>query len=107
MEDVEEIASRIISSIAQPFESRRSHAVFQCQYWYRAKSGSVIKTPMRSLRDADAAMYQAKSLGRGRYVFFDDSMREKLIASMTLEQELRHAIKTKQFDLVLSDKFRI
>ena len=34
-------------------------------------------------------MYQAKSLGRGRYVFYDESMREKLIATMTLEQELR------------------
>jgi EAL domain-containing protein (putative c-di-GMP-specific phosphodiesterase class I) len=51
------------------------------------------------LRDADAAMYQAKSLGRGRYVFFDDSMREQLIASLTLEQELRIAIKEQQFEL--------
>ena len=51
------------------------------------------------LRDADAAMYQAKSLGRGRYVFFDDSMREKLIATMTLEQELRLAIEQQQFEL--------
>jgi EAL domain-containing protein (putative c-di-GMP-specific phosphodiesterase class I) len=51
------------------------------------------------LRDADAAMYQAKSLGRGRFVFFDESMREKLIATMTLEQELRVAIEKQQFEL--------
>ena len=51
------------------------------------------------LRDADAAMYQAKSLGRSRYVFFDDSMREQLLANMSLEQELRIAVKQQQFEL--------
>jgi EAL domain-containing protein (putative c-di-GMP-specific phosphodiesterase class I) len=32
-------------------------------------------------------------------VFFDESMREQLLASMTLEQELRIAIKEQQFEL--------
>lgn len=97
-DDTEEVASRIISAIEMPYVIERntlysnaSIGITQCSNHY--KSADEI------LRDADAAMYQAKSLGRGRYVFFDESMREKLIATMTLEQELRIAIEKQQFTL--------
>jgi len=97
-DDTEEVASRIISSIEKPYTienntlySNASIGIALCNKGY--KNSDEI------LRDADAAMYQAKSLGRGRYVFFDDSMREKLIATMTLEQELRVAIEKEQFEL--------
>jgi len=96
--DAEEVASRIISSIEKPYTiegntlySNASIGIALCNRHY--KNSDEI------LRDADAAMYQAKSLGRGRYVFFDDSMREKLLATMTLEQELRVAIEKQQFEL--------
>ncbi len=98
LEDVEEIASRIITSIAQPFELE-GHTLYSNASIGIAQSRVNYKDSNEILRDADAAMYQAKSLGRGRYVFFDDSMREKLLASMTLEQELRQAIKSQQFEL--------
>ncbi|WP_085300160.1 sensor domain-containing phosphodiesterase [Cognaticolwellia mytili] len=97
-EDVEEIASRIISSIEEPF-GLEGHTLYSNASIGIAQSRVSYKDANEMLRDADAAMYQAKSLGRGRYVFFDDSMREQLIASMTLEQELRQAIKSKQFEL--------
>jgi diguanylate cyclase (GGDEF)-like protein len=98
LEDVEEIASRIITSIAQPFELD-GHTLYSNASIGIAQSRVSYKDANEMLRDADAAMYQAKSLGRGRYVFFDDSMRDKILASMTLEQELRQAIKSKQFEL--------
>ena len=97
-DDVEEICGRIITRVSEAFNIDDNKlysnasigiAMFNQQY----KDASEI------LRDADAAMYQAKSLGRGRYVFFDESMREQLLASMTLEQELRNAIKAQEFEL--------
>ena len=97
-DDVEEVATRIINSVSKPFEldgnslySNASIGIALCSHHYQDAN--------EILRDADAAMYQAKSLGRGRYVFFDESMREQLIASMTLEQELRIAIQNNQFEL--------
>lgn len=97
-DDAEEVASRIIASIEKPYVienntlySNASIGIALCNQHY--KNADEI------LRDADAAMYQAKSLGRGRFVFFDESMREKLIATMTLEQELRIAIEQEQFEL--------
>ena len=97
-DDVEEVASRIISAIEKPFELD-GHTLYSNASIGIALCGQQYNDSNEILRDADAAMYQAKSLGRGRYVFFDESMREQLIASMTLEQELRIAIKEKQFEL--------
>jgi len=51
------------------------------------------------LRDADTAMYFAKSHGRGRCAVFDISMREKAVARLRLETELRHALEQGQFHL--------
>ena len=97
-DDIEEVASRIISAIAKPF-TLGSHTLYSNASIGIAQCSSHYKDSHEILRDADAAMYQAKNLGRGRYVFFDESMREQLIASMTLEQELRVAIKESQFEL--------
>jgi len=97
-DDVEEVATRIVTAIEQPF-TLEGHTLYSNASIGIAFSNTNYKDASEILRDADAAMYQAKSLGRGRYVFFDESMREQLIASMTLEQELRIAIKEQQFEL--------
>jgi len=97
-EDVEEIADRIITSISQPFDLDGTSLYSNASIGI-ALSNNKYQDSHEILRDADAAMYQAKSLGRGRFVFFDETMREQLIASMTLEQEIRIAIKKQQFEL--------
>lgn len=97
-DDTEEVASRIISAIEQPYIIE-SNTLYSSASIGIAVCSSHYKSADEILRDADAAMYQAKNLGRGRYVFFDESMREQLIATMTLEQELRIAIEKQQFSL--------
>ena len=44
------------------------------------------------LRDADAAMYQAKENGRGRHALFNESMRRQAFAQLSVEGGLRKAI---------------
>jgi len=44
------------------------------------------------LRDAGTAMYEAKRAGRGRWVMFDDSMHERVLRALAVEDELRHAL---------------
>lgn len=96
--DVEDIAARIISAVSKPFvfdghtlHSNASIGITFCDSYYNDAN--------EILRDADAAMYQAKHLGRGQYVFFDKSMRDRLIETLTLEQELRLALAENQFEL--------
>ncbi|SFT09760.1 sensor domain-containing protein [Saccharopolyspora flava] len=50
------------------------------------------RTPEDVLRDADVAMYEAKTRGRGRVAFFDVQLRERLQRYLELEQDLRSAV---------------
>lgn len=44
------------------------------------------------LRDADVAMYRAKSAGKARYMTFDSHMRLNVLDRLTLEADLRQAV---------------
>ena len=46
-------------------------------------------------------MYQAKTLGRGRFVMFDKSMRDRLIEELELENEFRRALRDEEFEYFL------
>jgi diguanylate cyclase (GGDEF)-like protein/PAS domain S-box-containing protein len=50
-----------------------------------------------ALQDADIAMYRAKTSGRARYEIFDAEMRERAIARLQLEVDLRRAIENQEF----------
>ena len=50
------------------------------------------------LRDADLALYRAKSLGRKRYVLFDASLQGEAVDVLALEGELREALQQDQFE---------
>ena len=51
------------------------------------------------LRDADIAMYRAKALGRGEHALFDAPMREEARSLMTLEAELRTALRKGELEV--------
>ena len=44
------------------------------------------------LRDADIAMYQAKTIGPGKVRVFNKSLHAQTLVTMSLEQDLRHAL---------------
>ncbi|MBK9360541.1 MAG: EAL domain-containing protein [Rubrivivax sp.] len=50
------------------------------------------RTAEEIMRDADLAMYEAKSAGRGRVVRFDSAMHRKVAEKLALEADLRRAI---------------
>lgn len=99
-EDIDIVANRILNSLNEPFEydgkdirtgASLGIAVLNEQY---NNADDVI-------RDADAAMYQAKEQGRGQYVIFDDSMREELLESIALEQDFRQSMEQSEFECFL------
>ncbi|HEX2596550.1 MAG TPA: EAL domain-containing protein, partial [Luteimonas sp.] len=50
------------------------------------------------LRDADIALYRAKSAGRQRFVLFDESLQRTAMDVLGIEHELRAALSSGQFE---------
>jgi diguanylate cyclase (GGDEF)-like protein/PAS domain S-box-containing protein len=63
-------------------------------------SGPSEDNAQALLRDADAAMYRAKAMGKSRCEVFDDSMRESAMERLELESGLRHALDESELRLV-------
>lgn len=59
------------------------------------------------LQRADAAMYEAKSLGRGKVQFFNDSMRQKLKGAALLESDIQTGMLKDEFELFYQPIFNI
>jgi len=62
-------------------------------------------TPDEVLRDADIAMYRAKSSGRARHALFDTALRSQLSDQVRLEADLRQAIEHDQLTLAFQPIF--
>jgi diguanylate cyclase (GGDEF)-like protein/PAS domain S-box-containing protein len=52
------------------------------------------------LRDADTAMYYAKSRGKARHELFDADLHARTKDRLDLENDLRHAVDNKDFEIV-------
>jgi len=61
-----------------------------------SRAGATVCGPTL-LRNADTAMYRAKSLGRNRVVPFTEGLRRELLDRIDLEAELRSAVTRREF----------
>ncbi len=81
-----QVAQRLLADLEAPFKVQgRDHRV-------TASAGLVVAAPGARaevlMRDADAAMYQAKARGRQRIVTLDEDVRRSLIEQADLTREL-------------------
>ncbi len=51
------------------------------------------------LRNADTAMYRAKEVGKETFTMYTVSLNERVSRNLTLENELRHALSEKEFEV--------
>src|SRR3712207_1803974 len=91
------------------FSSRRRHT----RYW-RDWSSDVCSSDLAEdiLRDADTAMYRAKSNGKARYEIFDKAMHARAINLLQMETDMRRALERDEFllhyqPIVALDNFRL
>jgi diguanylate cyclase (GGDEF)-like protein/PAS domain S-box-containing protein len=90
------VAERIMKAIAAPF-TLDGKKLFTSVSIGIALSNIGYDKPEDLLRDADTAMYRAKTLGKGRYEVFDLDMRASVIARLQLETDLRTALEREEF----------
>ena len=97
--DVTRIADRIQEDLSVPF-SLSGREVFTTVSMGIALSSESYERPEDILRDADTAMYRAKSMGKARHEMFDTGMHSEAIKLLQLETDLRRAIERKEFIVV-------
>jgi len=71
---------------------------------------AVAKSPIdpeQFLRNADIALYQAKSEGRGRWCWFEAKMEARAQARRALELDLRKATESEEFELYYQPLFNL
>lgn len=97
-QDAVKVAERLLHRLSEEFEVRGTHVVSTASIGIvlgDAAYGSAIEV----LRDADAAMYEAKAAGRGRCVVFDSTMRARVEDRVKLERDLRNALERQELFL--------
>jgi diguanylate cyclase (GGDEF)-like protein/PAS domain S-box-containing protein len=94
---VEELALRVLDSIREPVD------VDGRQMTTSASMGIVMATWSMSAeavqRNADVAMYRAKSAGKGRFERFSDHMQTHALERLELKADLRRAIDNDALEL--------
>ncbi len=91
-------ATRIIELLSRPFNIERTDVSIGVSIGI-AVAPEHASDPTNLLKMADLALYQAKSLGRGAYAFFNPSMTLAASERRELEMELRHAISDHELEV--------
>ena len=92
-EDVLAVTERVIQTLRSPFALANG----ECKHFLQASVGISLfpedgSDPETLLRQADIAMYAAKSSGKGMYCFFEPNMERHLVMQLTRQTELRQGI---------------
>ena len=90
------IAGRIQDALSAPF-SIAGREVFTSASLGIAFGPAHYTNPDEIMRDADTAMYHAKSRGKSRHEVFDAAMHARVRDRLSLENDLRRAIATNDF----------
>jgi diguanylate cyclase (GGDEF)-like protein/PAS domain S-box-containing protein len=93
------VADRLASALRAPVELDGHQRFVTASFGVR-NAGADAAEAEELLRDADAAMYRAKELGKARCETFDASMHERAVERLDLEGGLRHAIERDELRLV-------
>lgn len=93
-----QVAERVLEVLAGRFVIT-GHEIFTTASIGIALNTLDYQSPEELMRDADIAMYRAKSNGKARYEMFDREMHDRAVAQLQLETDLRRAIDRNEFFL--------
>ena len=94
----ETVASKVVAAMAAPFQLADMMYSVSVSVGVTTLCGTV-DTVESTLRQADAAMYQAKACGRNTYRFHDPAVQAAWSARAELEGAMRRALRDNEFVL--------
>nr|WP_321466470.1 EAL domain-containing protein [uncultured Desulfobulbus sp.] len=97
------LASRILASLKQPIKLHPN------TIYVNASIGIALypndgRTSQELIKNADMAMYKAKSEGKNKFVMFTQEMNEKLLNRIRIENAIRSGLKQREFTVYYQPK---
>jgi diguanylate cyclase (GGDEF)-like protein len=96
--DATSLAQRVIDALSEPYDIDGQQAVIGVSIGISVGPGDG-SNPDKLLRNADLALYRAKSDGRGTFRFFEPVMDLQMQTRRIMEQDLRKALPSGEFEL--------
>jgi diguanylate cyclase (GGDEF)-like protein/PAS domain S-box-containing protein len=100
------VAQKILDALALPLQLER-HEVFLTTSIGIATSGPGVSDADTMINNADAAMYDAKDLGRNNFQYYAATMSERAMEKLLLEKELRFALERRELLLNYQPKVNL
>ncbi len=98
LEEAAGVAERILQAFVEPVTLDGQTVTVSASLGIAVGDGDATAASL--LRDADVAMYRAKTAGKARWVVYDPEMRSAAVERLQLESDLVTAIDGNQFALV-------
>jgi diguanylate cyclase (GGDEF)-like protein len=95
-DDLESIASHIISCISDPIEIERRSMFVSCSIGISLYPDDTVSF-QDFIKYADTAMYKAKERGRDNYQFYSTDMTEHAFEKILMETSMRFALEKEEF----------
>jgi diguanylate cyclase (GGDEF)-like protein len=100
----ERAAELILAALAAPFQQGSYELVVTPSIGIALfpEHGADVQS---LLKNADGAMYEAKSGGRNQFRFFNDTLNVRALKRLSLEMELRRALENSQLEVYYQPKY--
>jgi diguanylate cyclase (GGDEF)-like protein len=91
------IADRVLQAVAMPLRIAGKELEPSVSVGIACGDATYLDAD-ELIRDADLALYQAKQLGRKRFVVFDEALAKDMVDVLAMESELRKALRQNEFE---------
>ncbi len=105
-EDVRPVVDNILSQFGTAFSIDGRDLMLTASIGIAVYPGDG-KNASELLRNADAAMYHSKELGRNTYSFFTESMNKKVARRLSLEEQLHGALDRGEFEVLYQPQINV
>jgi diguanylate cyclase (GGDEF)-like protein/PAS domain S-box-containing protein len=102
-----ETAERILDSLSRPLDLDGNHMIIRASLGISVAEAGQATDADELIRNADAAMYIAKSDGKGGYRLFEPAMHDRVVARLELRADLQRALEREEFELYYQPLIRL